>query len=471
MPVAIARDPLLRLVRAPARRLRDPASRSCSASLAIVPGRGALAPRRHARSAAPAGGGRRGSGGLLGVSGSALAATATVALAVYGAPRRTSASGSRAADADRVYTGRSMFEIGSSLREARIRQGLELRARWRRGRRSARSTCAPSRTSGSTSFPGTRTQGLPAGLRGLARPRRPALRRRVQLALRRRARRRRAPRCRARPVARQRRRRDRRESRLVGIALAAILVVTALVIAAWRFGGHDDPQVEGDQRADAARRPRRSARRTQQVTAHDPRRQGPVVHGGAGGRASGKPLYRARSRGADPALHEEGAVRSRSHGPATSSCRSTARASPCSRRAARLTVSGADRRQRVSARPRAAIVVTGSELVRGERTDLNGPFFAREALSLGLEPARIAIVGDDPDELEAALREGLEARRLPRLGRARADARRPHRRARRAGRRARRSRVDAELEARDRGRLARGRRAAAAGRTPTSPRA
>jgi nicotinamide-nucleotide amidase len=60
-------------------------------------------------------------------------------------------------------------------------------------------------------------------------------------------------------------------------------------------------------------------------------------------------------------------------------------------------------------RPRAAIVVTGSELVRGERTDLNGPFLAAEALSLGLEPARITIVGDRPDELEAVLAEGLEA--------------------------------------------------------------
>ena len=60
-------------------------------------------------------------------------------------------------------------------------------------------------------------------------------------------------------------------------------------------------------------------------------------------------------------------------------------------------------------RPRAAVVVTGSELVRGERTDLNGPFLAREALRLGLEPTRIAIVGDAPDELEAALRDGLAA--------------------------------------------------------------
>ena len=58
-------------------------------------------------------------------------------------------------------------------------------------------------------------------------------------------------------------------------------------------------------------------------------------------------------------------------------------------------------------RPRAVIVVTGSELVRGDRTDLNGPFLAREALRLGLEPARIAIVGDDPAELERVLRAAL----------------------------------------------------------------
>lgn len=60
-------------------------------------------------------------------------------------------------------------------------------------------------------------------------------------------------------------------------------------------------------------------------------------------------------------------------------------------------------------RPRAVVVVTGSELVRGERTDRNGPFLAAELLRLGLEPARIEIVGDDPAELEAALREGSRA--------------------------------------------------------------
>jgi nicotinamide-nucleotide amidase len=64
---------------------------------------------------------------------------------------------------------------------------------------------------------------------------------------------------------------------------------------------------------------------------------------------------------------------------------------------------------RAVARPRAIVVVTGSELVRGERTDRNGPFLAAEALRLGLEPARIVIVGDAPDELEAALRQGVDA--------------------------------------------------------------
>ena len=63
----------------------------------------------------------------------------------------------------------------------------------------------------------------------------------------------------------------------------------------------------------------------------------------------------------------------------------------------------------MSHRPRAIVVVTGSELVRGERTDRNGPFYAREALSLGLVPERIVIVGDDPNDLEAALRAAEDA--------------------------------------------------------------
>ena len=59
-------------------------------------------------------------------------------------------------------------------------------------------------------------------------------------------------------------------------------------------------------------------------------------------------------------------------------------------------------------RPRALIVVTGSELVRGDRRDANGPYLAGELSQRGLEPARIAIVGDRPDELREAFAAGLE---------------------------------------------------------------
>jgi competence/damage-inducible protein CinA-like protein len=62
-----------------------------------------------------------------------------------------------------------------------------------------------------------------------------------------------------------------------------------------------------------------------------------------------------------------------------------------------------------STRPRAVVVVTGSELVRGDRSDLNGPFLARELVLLGVEAARVVVVGDSPAELEAALREGADA--------------------------------------------------------------
>ncbi|HXK15703.1 MAG TPA: molybdopterin-binding protein, partial [Gaiellaceae bacterium] len=55
----------------------------------------------------------------------------------------------------------------------------------------------------------------------------------------------------------------------------------------------------------------------------------------------------------------------------------------------------------------AAIVASGSELVRGDRNDRNGPFLAASLLRLGVDPARITVVGDDEADLEAALREGL----------------------------------------------------------------
>jgi nicotinamide-nucleotide amidase len=45
--------------------------------------------------------------------------------------------------------------------------------------------------------------------------------------------------------------------------------------------------------------------------------------------------------------------------------------------------------------------------VRGDRQDRNGPFLAASLLRLGIDPARITVVGDEPADLEAALREGL----------------------------------------------------------------
>lgn len=60
-------------------------------------------------------------------------------------------------------------------------------------------------------------------------------------------------------------------------------------------------------------------------------------------------------------------------------------------------------------RPTAVVLVTGSELVRGGRVDENGPFLARELSTRGLEPARVTVVGDRPEELEQVFREALEA--------------------------------------------------------------
>jgi nicotinamide-nucleotide amidase len=54
------------------------------------------------------------------------------------------------------------------------------------------------------------------------------------------------------------------------------------------------------------------------------------------------------------------------------------------------------------------VLVTGSELVRGGRVDENGPFLARELSSRGIEPERISVIGDRPEQLEAALLEALE---------------------------------------------------------------
>ncbi len=53
---------------------------------------------------------------------------------------------------------------------------------------------------------------------------------------------------------------------------------------------------------------------------------------------------------------------------------------------------------------RAGIVVTGTEVLTGRVADRNGPWISERLAELGVEVAHILIVGDRPDDLEAALR-------------------------------------------------------------------
>jgi nicotinamide-nucleotide amidase len=53
---------------------------------------------------------------------------------------------------------------------------------------------------------------------------------------------------------------------------------------------------------------------------------------------------------------------------------------------------------------RAGIVVTGTEVLTGRIADRNGPWLSEQLADLGVEVAHILVVGDRPDDLEAALR-------------------------------------------------------------------
>jgi cytoskeleton protein RodZ len=84
------------------------------------------------------------------------------------------------------------------------------------------------------------------------------------------------------------RRRGNRESRIVLLALLGILVATALVIAAWRFGGADAPQVQG---VNATGTPQPSATRAQRITLQVRAAKGPSFVEVRVGSPSGAPLY------------------------------------------------------------------------------------------------------------------------------------------------------------------------------------
>jgi nicotinamide-nucleotide amidase len=53
---------------------------------------------------------------------------------------------------------------------------------------------------------------------------------------------------------------------------------------------------------------------------------------------------------------------------------------------------------------RAGIVVTGTEVLTGRISDRNGPWLSEQLAGLGVDVAHILVVGDRPDDLEAALR-------------------------------------------------------------------
>jgi nicotinamide-nucleotide amidase len=55
-------------------------------------------------------------------------------------------------------------------------------------------------------------------------------------------------------------------------------------------------------------------------------------------------------------------------------------------------------------RPRAGILVTGTEVLTGIISDRNGPWLSERLLDLGVDTAVIQIVGDRPEDLDAALR-------------------------------------------------------------------
>jgi competence/damage-inducible protein CinA-like protein len=59
-------------------------------------------------------------------------------------------------------------------------------------------------------------------------------------------------------------------------------------------------------------------------------------------------------------------------------------------------------------RPRAAILLTGNELLRGVISDANAPHLARALERLGFSLSRTVIVGDDLDDIRAGLRTVLE---------------------------------------------------------------
>ncbi len=84
------------------------------------------------------------------------------------------------------------------------------------------------------------------------------------------------------------RRSARHESRIVAVALLGIVLATALVIAAWRFGGADAPKVQG---VNVTGTPAATATTGQQITLQVRAAKGPTYLEVRVGSPSGAPLY------------------------------------------------------------------------------------------------------------------------------------------------------------------------------------
>ncbi len=102
------------------------------------------------------------------------------------------------------------------------------------------------------------------------------------------------------------RRAARRESRIVAVALLGIVLATALVIAAWRFGGADAPQVQG---VNVTGTPAATATTGQQITLQVRAAKGPTYVEVRVGSPSGAPLYSGTlERRSDADVHAQGAL-------------------------------------------------------------------------------------------------------------------------------------------------------------------
>ena len=304
-----------------------------------------------------------------------------------------------------------MFEIGNSLREARLRQGLDLarveddtkiRAKYLQALEDERFEVLPV---------GDLRQGVPAHVRRVSRPRRAALRGRVQLALRERG-------------GAGRRRPSRPASARAGRAESSYVVARSPASWPWPFSSWSrsrSPRSEpGGGTAAVASDDDRDLRRL-----HAGREREPGA--ARARRGAGRPLGDRAARRARPA-------RSSSRGRSSGARRQVfeakrlwiefadqpvsnlerlrerlARGRGARRGRPRRHGAGRSQRSRLTGRPRATVLLTGSELVRGAIRDANGAVPRARA-----DPARDRAVAVAPRRRPAGGARGARCGRVSR---------------------------------------------------------